>query len=43
LNNYRAFHLDPCGVTRLNHDGRDRWEVTSINNQPYTVETRLAR
>ncbi|HEY7320243.1 MAG TPA: histidine phosphatase family protein [Candidatus Binatia bacterium] len=38
LNNYRTFHLDPCGVTRLDHDGNDRWTVTSINNQPYAAE-----
>ncbi len=43
LNSYRTFHLDPCGVTRLNHDGNDHWEVTSINNQAYTGETALAR
>lgn len=43
LNNYRTFHLDPCGVTRLNHDGKDHWEVTSINNQTYRTETPLTR
>lgn len=43
LNSYRTFHLDPCGVTRLNHDGNDHWEVTSINNQAYTAETALTR
>ena len=43
LNNYRTFHLDPCGVTRLNHNRNDHWEVTSINNQAYTAETPLAR
>ena len=43
LNHYRTFHLDPCGVTRLNHDGKDHWEVTSINNQTYRTETPLTR
>jgi phosphoserine phosphatase len=42
LNNYRTYHLDPCGVTRLNHGG-DHWRVTCINNQEYTAETPLAR
>lgn len=36
LNNYRTFHLDPCTVTRLNHNDDDHWEVTCINNQEYT-------
>lgn len=43
LNNYRTFHLDPCSVTRLHHDGKDHWQVTSINDQAYTAETLLAR
>ena len=43
LNNYRTYHLDPCGVTRLNHHGGDHWGVTCINNQQYTAETPLAR
>ena len=43
LNNYRTYHLDPCGVTRLNHHGGDHWGVTCINNQEYTAETPLAR
>jgi broad specificity phosphatase PhoE len=43
LNSYRTYHLDPCGVTRLNHHGGDHWGVTCINNQEYTAETPLAR
>ena len=43
LNNYRTFHLDPCSVTRLNHNGGDHWEVTSINHQERTTETPLTR
>lgn len=43
LNNYRTYHLDPCGVTRLNHHGGDHWGVTCINNQEYTAETPFAR
>jgi phosphoserine phosphatase len=42
LNNYRTFHLDPCSVTRLSHNGGNHWEVTLINNQQYTAETPLA-
>jgi alpha-ribazole phosphatase/probable phosphoglycerate mutase len=36
LNNYRTFHLDPCGVTRLSRNGANDWQVTLINNQAYT-------
>jgi broad specificity phosphatase PhoE len=43
LNDYRTFHLDPCGMTRLNHNPGDEWEITCINNQEYTPETSLAR
>lgn len=35
LNNYRSFHLDPCGVTRLTCDGTNTWQVTHINNREY--------
>jgi broad specificity phosphatase PhoE len=42
LNNYRTFHLDPCGVTRLDHDGNNHWAITSINNQPYAAEKPVA-
>lgn len=35
LNHYRSFHLDPCGVTRLTHDGNDRWEVRQVNSKPF--------
>jgi broad specificity phosphatase PhoE len=35
LNNYRSFHLDPCGVTRLHHNGADDWRITQVNNQEY--------
>jgi phosphoserine phosphatase len=39
LNNYRNFHLDPCGVTRLSRNGANYWQVTHVNNQEYTPET----
>jgi len=35
LNNYRSFHLDPCGVTRLQCNGTNAWSVTQVNNQDY--------
>jgi broad specificity phosphatase PhoE len=38
LNDYRTFHLDPCGVTRLNHHGGDHWIVTQINSKDYSQE-----
>jgi phosphoserine phosphatase len=36
LNNYRSFHLDPCGVTRITQH-RSRWEVTHVNSKPYSL------
>jgi broad specificity phosphatase PhoE len=38
LNQYRTFHLDPCGVTRINHSGSERWTLTQINNKDYISE-----
>ena len=35
LNNYRDFHLDPCGVSRLQCDDAGRWQVTHINSKEY--------
>jgi broad specificity phosphatase PhoE len=35
LNNYRSFHLDPCGITRLHCNGDGRWQVTHVNSQEY--------
>jgi broad specificity phosphatase PhoE len=39
LNNYRTFHLDPCGVTRLSRKDADDWRVTHVNSREYTPET----
>jgi probable phosphoglycerate mutase len=36
LNQYRTFHLEPGGVTRLSYDLANEWKVTYINNQAYT-------
>lgn len=35
LNNYRNFHLDPCGVSRLHCSSAGRWRVTHVNSQEY--------
>ncbi len=35
LNDYRTFHLDPCGVTRLSHDGEYGWTITHVNGREY--------
>jgi broad specificity phosphatase PhoE len=39
LNHYRSFHVDPCGVTRLNRNGHDEWEITHINSKDYPPPT----
>lgn len=38
LNQYRTFHLDPCGVTRIVRCDGDGWVVTQINSRDYTRE-----
>jgi broad specificity phosphatase PhoE len=38
LNNYRSFHLDPCGVTRITQHRNQLWEVTHVNSKPYGSE-----
>jgi broad specificity phosphatase PhoE len=35
LNSYRNFHLDPCGVSRLQCNGDGRWQVTQVNSKAY--------
>lgn len=35
LNDYRNFHLDPCGISRLHCNGNGEWRVTHVNNQQY--------
>ena len=35
LNNYRNFHLDPCGISRLHCNGAGRWQVTQVNSHEY--------
>ena len=35
LNQYRNFHLDPCGMSRLHHNRDGSWQVTHINGDEY--------
>jgi broad specificity phosphatase PhoE len=35
LNDYRNFHLDPCGMSQLERDADGRWQVTHINGDEY--------
>jgi broad specificity phosphatase PhoE len=35
LNQYRTFHLDPCGVTRLSYDRDHGWRITQVNGREY--------
>jgi broad specificity phosphatase PhoE len=39
LNDYRTFHLDPCGVTRLDHAAGSGWTITHINSKEYPPPT----
>lgn len=39
LNDYRTFHLDPCGVTRLDHASGSGWTITHINGKEYPLPT----
>jgi broad specificity phosphatase PhoE len=34
LNQYRNFHIDPCGVTRLVYKG-GQWDLTEVNSREY--------
>ncbi len=35
LNEYRNFHLDPCGMSRLDHKDDGSWQVTHINGDEF--------
>ena len=37
LNDYRTFHLDPCGVTRLGHAPGTGWTLTHVNGKAYSI------
>ena len=38
LNDYRAFHIDPCSLTRLRYDGNGDWQVTQVNSRDYPAQ-----
>jgi broad specificity phosphatase PhoE len=42
LNQYRTFHLDPCGITRLKYDGGD-WDLTEVNSREYPPSSLVTR
>jgi len=42
LNEYRTFHLDPCGITRLKYNGGD-WDLTEVNSREYTPLSLVTR
>jgi broad specificity phosphatase PhoE len=37
LNSYRTFHLDPCGVTRLEYVSSGAWTLTHVNGRSYAL------
>ena len=37
LNDYRTFHLDPCGVTRITYDHTRGWYITHVNGREYSA------
>ena len=43
LNDYRTFHLDPCGVTRLGRDTGSGWTITHVNSKEYPGPTAANR
>ena len=43
LNDYRTFHLDPCGVTRLAHDSARGWYITHFNSREYPAGSPMSQ
>ncbi len=41
LNNYRSFHLDPCGMTRINYGDLGKWAVIQINDKDFNSHESL--
>ncbi|MEK7342002.1 MAG: histidine phosphatase family protein [Candidatus Binatota bacterium] len=35
LNDYRSFHIEPCGLTHLNYEGGEGWRILQINGAGY--------
>jgi len=42
LNEYRTFHLDPCGIARLAYDGAG-WDLTEVNGREYVPAAVVTR
>ena len=42
LNEYRTFHLDPCGTTRLAYNGSG-WDLTEVNGREYAPAAAVTR
>ena len=43
LNDYRTFHLDPCGITRIGRDDGRGWYITLVNGREFPAQPTLAR
>jgi broad specificity phosphatase PhoE len=39
LNDYRTFHLDPCGVTRIGREDGRGWYITHVNSREYPSQS----
>ena len=35
LNNYRSFHVDPCGLTRISYSEKQGWKLTQANDRSF--------
>ncbi len=35
LNNYRSFHVDPCGLTRISYSEKLGWKLTQANDRSF--------
>lgn len=36
LNDYRSFHIEPCGLTHVNYEGGEGWRMLQINGAGYS-------
>ncbi len=36
LNDYRSFHVDPCGLNRISYNHRDGWRIIQVNDRGYS-------
>ena len=35
LNNYRSFHVDPCGLNHITYNHKDGWRIIQINDRGF--------